>query len=229
MEQTNEANIVGCRWVFKVKSNAEGTLERYKARLVAQGFRQKKEGVNYQDISHESIRCILSLAASLDMEIYHMDIKTAFLHGELEEIVYMKQPPGFIRAGSQDHVCKLKRSIYGLKQSPRQCNKVIDGYLKKHGFHPSICEPCVYIRNRNETDSKLPEIITLSVDDLLLIGESAVLVKGMKKMLSDRFEVTDLGELNYFSGLRYVGQDSKDHHTVAVKVHQQRPREVQHG
>ena len=71
-----------------------------------------------------------------------MDIKTAFLHGELEETVYMKQPPGFARAGSRDHVCKLKRSIYGLKQSPRQWNKVIDGYLNEHGFHLSICEPC---------------------------------------------------------------------------------------
>ena len=99
-------NIVGCRWVFKVKTNADGTVERYKARLVAQGFRQK-EGVDYQEvfaptIGHESIRCILSLAASFDMEIHHMDIKTAFLHGELEETVYMKQPPGFARADSQE-------------------------------------------------------------------------------------------------------------------------------
>ena len=117
---------------------------------MAQGFRQK-EGVDYQEvfaptIGHESIRCILSLAASFDMEIHHMDIKTAFLHGELEETVYMKQPPGFARAGLQDYVCRLKRSIYGLKQSPRQWNRVIDGYLKEHGFRPSICEPCVYIR-----------------------------------------------------------------------------------
>jgi hypothetical protein len=199
-----DANIVGCRWVFKVKTNADGTVERYKARLVAQGFRQK-EGIDYQEvfaptIGHESIRCILSLAASFDMEIHHMDIKTAFLHGELEETVYMRQPPGFTRAGLQDHVCKLKRSIYGLKQSPRQWNKVIDRYLKEHGFKPSICEPCVYIRHRSE--AKLPEIITLSVDDLLLIGQSVELVNGMKRMLSNRFEVTDLGELNYFLGIK---------------------------
>jgi hypothetical protein len=128
-----------------------------------------------------------------------MDIKTAFLHGELEETVYMKQPPGFARAGFQDHVCKLKRSIYGLKQSPRQWNKVIDGYLKANGFRSSICEPCVYIRQH--TGSTVPEIITLSVDDLLLIGKSTELITGMKKMLSDRFEVTDLGELNYFLGI----------------------------
>ncbi len=198
------ANIVGCRWVFKVKTNADGSVERYKARLVAQGFRQK-EGVDYQEvfaptIGHESIRCILSLAASFDMEIHHMDIKTAFLHGELEETVYMKQPPGFARAGLQDYVCRLKRSIYGLKQSPRQWNRVIDGYLKEHGFRPSICEPCVYIRHR--TGSTLPEIVTLSVDDLLLIGESPGLISGMKKMLSDRFEVTDLGDLSYFLGIK---------------------------
>ena len=198
------ANIVGCRWVFKVKTNADGGVERYKARLVAQGFRQK-EGIDYQEvfaptIGHESIRCILSLAASFDMEIHHMDIKTAFLHGELEETVYMKQPPGFARSGLQDYVCKLKRSIYGLKQSPRQWNKVIDGYLKEQGFRPSICEPCVYIRRH--TGTRLPEIITLSVDDLLLIGESTNLISGMKKMLADIS-----GTSATSSGSRYLATD----------------------
>ena len=112
---------IGCKWIFKTKIDGEGNIERYKARLVAQGFTQKF-GVDYDQtfspvVSFESIRSILAIAAKNGLKLHQMDVKTAFLNGELDEEIFLKQPEGFVVKGYEDHVCKLKRSIYGLKQS----------------------------------------------------------------------------------------------------------------
>jgi len=118
---------VSCKWVFKIKQGANGEVERYKARLVARGFTQTY-GVDYNETfapvaKFTSIRCILALAALEDMEIHQMDVKTAFLNGELEEEIYMEQPQGFMHQGAEHLVCKLHKSLYGLKQSPRAWNQ----------------------------------------------------------------------------------------------------------
>lgn len=207
VERPPDANVIGCKWVFRTKYNSDGSLDRYKARLVAQGYNQKF-GVDYNEVfapvvSYESVRCLLSLAATYDLEIHHVDIKTAFLHGDLEETIYMRQPPGFEHPGAKKSmVCKLKRSIYGLKQSPRQWNKVLDGYLRDHGFEPSLCEPCVYIR-KSEDGSK-PTIISAFVDDTLIFAPDPTKVIQVKQLLANRFEVTDLGELQYFLGVEVL-------------------------
>jgi hypothetical protein len=114
-------NIVGSRWVFKVKHTADGSVERFKARLVAQGYSQS-QGVDYQEIfspvvRYTSIRSLLAVANICDWEISQMDVKTAFLQGELDEVIVMKQPEGYVDQERPDHVCKLNRSIYGLKQA----------------------------------------------------------------------------------------------------------------
>ena len=122
VELPEEQNCVGSKWVYKVKVDGDGHIDRYKARLVAQGYTQQK-GADYDEtfspvIRMESVRTVVGLAVRNGLMQHQLDITTAFLNGELKEEVYMRQPKGFIADGQEHLVCKLKRSIYGLKQSP---------------------------------------------------------------------------------------------------------------
>jgi hypothetical protein len=133
--------LVSCKWVFKIKQGANGDVERYKARLVAKGFTQTY-GVDYNKsfapvVKFTSIHCIITLAASEDMEIHQMDVKIAFLNGELEEDIYMEQPQGFVHQGDEHIVCKLHKSLYGLKQSPRAWNQKLNTFFKSIKFMKS--------------------------------------------------------------------------------------------
>ena len=142
---------VRCKWIFKRKEGlSPSEPPRYKARLVAKGFSQIP-GVDYNDVfspvvKHSSIRTFFGIVAMHDLELEQLDMKTAFLHGELEEEIYMDQPEGFIVPGKEDFVCKLKRSLYGLKQSPRQWYKRFDSFMLSHGFKRSEFYSCVYIK-----------------------------------------------------------------------------------
>ena len=122
--------IIGSKWVFKWKIDANGIVERYKARLVAQGCTQKF-GLDYEEtfspvVRFESIRFLLAMGAQHKLQLHQMDVSTAFLHGELTKEVYMQQPEGFIESGKEHLVCHLQQSIYGLKQSPRCWNHTLD-------------------------------------------------------------------------------------------------------
>ncbi|RWS01205.1 retrovirus-related pol polyprotein from transposon tnt 1-94-like protein, partial [Leptotrombidium deliense] len=144
VEKPKNRNVINCRWVFRTKENSDGSVNRFKARLVAKGFTQKP-GVDYNEtfspvVKMNSIRVILALAASKDMEITHFDVKTAFLHGELKEELYMKQPEGF--DDQSGRVCKLLKSVYGLKQAPRQWNKKFTSFLLKFGLRKSEADSC---------------------------------------------------------------------------------------
>ena len=137
-----DRKVITCKWVFRKKeglSAAEGI--KYKARVVARGFNQR-EGVDYNEIfspvvRHTSIRVLLAMVAHQDLELEQLDVKTAFLHGELEEEIYMSQPDCFQVPGKENHVCRLKKSLYGLKQSPRQWYKRFDSYMVQFGYNKS--------------------------------------------------------------------------------------------
>ena len=170
VEAPNGVKPIGCKWIYKRKRGVDGRVETFKARLVAKGFTQK-EGIDYEETFSpvamlKSIRILLSIAAVLDYEIWQMDVKTAFLNGHLEENIYMQQPDGFIQKGQEHMVCKLQRSIYGLKQASRSWNIRFDQAIKSFGFIQNIDEPCVY----KKIQGKSVAFLVLYVDDILLIG-----------------------------------------------------------
>ncbi|KAL0417179.1 UNVERIFIED_CONTAM: Retrovirus-related Pol polyprotein from transposon TNT 1-94 [Sesamum latifolium] len=144
-------SIVDSKWIFKLKN--ENDSLRYKARLVAKGFTQK-EGIDYTEIfspvvKYTTVRIILALTAHFNWELKQMDVKTAFLHGDRDENIYMEQPYGFVDNKNPDFVCLLKKSLYGLKQSPRQWNKKFDNFMKTLRFHKSAYDPCLYFKTVN--------------------------------------------------------------------------------
>ena len=161
---------IGCKWIFKKKIGVDGKVETYKARLVAKGYRQR-QGVDYDETFSpvamlKSIRILLAIAAHYDYEIWQMDVKTAFLNGNLEEEVYMMQPEGFVSKNCPDKVCRLLRSIYGLKQASRSWNIRFDEAIRSYDFVKNEDEPCVY---RKVSGSAITFLV-LYVDDILIIG-----------------------------------------------------------
>jgi hypothetical protein len=138
---------VRCKWIFKRKEGSSPSeATRFKVRLVAKGFTQIP-GIDYNDVfslvvKHSSIRALLGIIAMHDFELEQLDVKTTFFHGDLEEI-YMDQPEGFIMPGKEKFVCKLKKSLYGLKQSPRQWYKKFDSFMIANGFKRSLYDRCV--------------------------------------------------------------------------------------
>ena len=200
---------VGCKWVFRVKYDGEGKIHCYKGRLVAQGFTQKY-GIDYDEIfspvaRFSTIRTLLAFAVERKMQIHQMDVVSAFLNGELREEIYMQQPPGYIQSGKEELVCKLKKSIYGLKQSPRCWNERFCEHLKSLGFKESGADPCVFIR---ENSKKKLEVIAVYVDDLLLIAETLEEIEQMKRSLSDTFKMKDMGQLQYCLGVNFKWNES---------------------
>ena len=193
---------IGNKWVFKRKIDMDGNLTIYKARLVAKGFRQI-QGLDYDETfspvaMFKSIRILLAIAAFHDYEIWQMDVKTAFLNGHLEENVYMTQPEGFENPRDAGKVCKLIRSIYGLKQASRSWNIRFDEEVKKLNFIKCEEEPCVYKR----FSGSVIMFLVLYVDDILLIGNDIPSLEKTKSSLKKVFSMKDLGEAAYILGIK---------------------------
>ncbi|KAH9134621.1 hypothetical protein AeRB84_019649 [Aphanomyces euteiches] len=192
---------IGCRWLFTKKYSADGSLLRYKARLVAQGFTQVA-GIDYTDIfapviRTSSIRFLLSLAALQSMHICHMDVQTAFLNGNLQETLYMRQPPGYVQPGQDHLVCRLNKSIYGLKQYSREWNSALDSYFKSKGFVQLKTGPCIYFQRTRQG----LVLVGVYVDDFILLSTSRSVLETTKRNLSSRFHMKDLGNLAFCLGI----------------------------
>ena len=199
-------SAVGSKWVFKTKTDANGHVERYKARLVAQGFSQKF-GTDYDEtfcpvVRLESVRALIAMSVQQGMKLHQVDVSTAFLNGELEEEVYMSQPECFISPGKEKLVCRLKKSIYGLKQSPRCWNTVLDKQLKTMGFIQTITDPCVYRATGGE-----PVYIGVYVDDIIIAAKSNRKLAKLKTELAQKFDIKDMGKLHHFLGMKVTQKD----------------------
>lgn len=206
--------LLDSRWIFKKKVNRESCI--YKARMVVKGYMQK-EGVDFTETYApvarlQTIRILLALGNKFDLEIEHMDVKTAFLNGDLEEDVYMRPPQGIDIPGGK--VLKLRKSLYGLKQAPRCWNQKFHDVMTKLGFERTNSEPCLYIKS---TDSSV-SIIVLYVDDMLFLSNDKSEMKRIKQQLSFEFEIKDLGAVENFMGM----QIQRDRCKRILKISQER-------
>ncbi|KAL0427614.1 UNVERIFIED_CONTAM: Retrovirus-related Pol polyprotein from transposon TNT 1-94 [Sesamum latifolium] len=209
-----DTSIIDCKWLFKIKQEDESN--RYKARLVAKRFTQK-EGIDFTEIfspivKYTTVRIILALTAHFNWELKQMDIKTAFLHGDLEETIYMSQPNDFISDKHPDYVCLLKKSLYGLKQSPRQWNIKFDQFMASQKFQRSSFDPRLYFKY----DSNVPVFLVLYVDDMLIASPSISLIVELQNNLCKNFEMKDLGNAKEILGMTI----DKDRKTSTIFLNQ---------
>ncbi|XP_072080868.1 uncharacterized protein [Arachis hypogaea] len=195
--------VIGCKWVFKTKLKADGSVERYKARLVAKGFTQVP-GHDYFDtfrpvVKMNTLKILLAVAATRDWIVHQLDVNTAFLHGDLPEDVYMKVPPG-LKVDDSTLVCKLTRSLYGLKQASRQWHTKLATILIGLGYHQSKHDDCLFTKDSSNSFTAL----LVYVDDLVLAGNCMVEIQAVKDHLHKLFQIKDIGELKYFLGIEFA-------------------------
>ncbi|KAL2921578.1 Retrovirus-related Pol polyprotein from transposon TNT 1-94 [Bienertia sinuspersici] len=190
---------VGCKWVYRIKLKADGTIERYKARLVAKGYTQQY-GIDYEEtfspvVKMATVRSVIALAASRKWKIHQLDVNNAFLHGDLNEEIYMQVPEGVPNPNNM--VCKLKKSLYGLKQASRQWFAKLLQELKFQGFEQSKNDYSLFIKKRG-TDITIAAVY---VDDVIVTGSNTEAIQNLKDHLHKTFSIKDLGYLNYLLGL----------------------------
>eukprot|EP00253_Pinus_taeda_P031834 PITA_31834 len=199
---------IGCKWLYKPKINVDGSIEKLKARLVVKGYSQQ-EGIDFDETFSlvaklNTIRMLISLATKHKWQLHQLDVKSAFLNGDLKEEIYLVQPEGFVKKGQEHLVCKLKKALYGLKQAPRSWYEKIDSFFVQHGFHRSLNDPNLYTKFNKQRQIIL---IYLYVDDMIITGNANNLIKEIKQQMSQVFEMKDLGNLHYCLGFE-VWKDS---------------------
>lgn len=205
---------IGCKWLYKTKFKSDGTVDRFKSRLVILGCRQVY-GVDYEHTfapvaKMTTVRALLAVAALKKWHVMQMDVTNAFLHGDLYETVYMKMPLGYTGIGSRislnqgeilpsnsNLVCKLKKSLYGLRQAPRNWFSKLSQTLKDHAFVQSLSDYSLF----THTTATSITLVLVYVDDLLLAGDTMSQIDRLKLMLSTKFNMKDLGNVHYFLGL----------------------------
>ncbi|KAK1612117.1 hypothetical protein QYE76_035790 [Lolium multiflorum] len=196
-------NIIYYRSIYMVKRKSDGSIDRYKARLVTKGFKQRY-GIDYEDtfspvVKIATIRLVLSVAVSRGWSLRQLDVKNVFLHGVLEEEVYMKQPPGYEDKHKPSYVCKLDKALYGLKQAPRAWYSRLSSQLLSLGFVASKSDMSLFIYRK----SSVTIFMLINVDDIIVASSSQAATDALLKDLSKEFALKDIGDLHYFLGMEH--------------------------
>lgn len=191
--------------MYKTKLNESGEVDKFKARLVVKGYAQQY-GIDYTEVfapvaRMETVRLVIAFAAKKGWPIHQLDVKSAFLHGELVEDVFVEQPCGYVQKGEEEKVYKLRKAPYGLKQAPRAWYSRIEAYFKKEGFHKCDYEHTLFVKI-NKEGSML--IVSLYVNDLLCTGNDESMIVEFKNSMKNEFDMTDLGKMKYFLGLEVL-------------------------
>ena len=195
---------MGEKGVYAIKLHPNGE-EKYKARFVAKGYSQAPDIHYHETFSPTaritSVRMLMQLAIQKGMVVHQMDVKTAYLNAPMDCELYIEQPDGYERKGSNGEklVCKLKKSLYGLKQSGRNWNCLLHGYLTQEGFVQSLADPCVYVKS-----TEFGQVIAIVwVDDIIIAGSNTDVLKKAKGSLMMRFKMKDLGVLSWILGIQF--------------------------
>ena len=180
-------STIGCKWVYKIKTWANRSVERYKARLVARGFTQEYD-IDYEETFAPiarltSVRSLLAVAVIRHWPLFQMDVKNAFLNGDLLEEIYMQPPPGYL--DSQNQVCRIRYALYGLKQAPRAWFAKFSSVVAQQGFTPSSYDSALFIRHMSTGIT----LILLYVDDMIITGNNTAGIRDLQKFLSQQFEM----------------------------------------
>ncbi|GJQ94116.1 retrovirus-related pol polyprotein from transposon TNT 1-94 [Tanacetum coccineum] len=195
-------NVIALKWLWKNKCDAENIMVQNKSRLVAKGYKQE-EGIDFEEsfapvARLEAVRMFIAFAAHMNITIFQMDVKTAFLNGHLKEEVYVSQPEGFIDTEFPNHVYRLKKALYGLKQAPRAWYDKLSSFLIVHGFNKGIIDPTLFTR-RHGGDILLVQVY---VDDIIFGSTNPDFSKRFANLMKNNFEMSMMGELKFFLGLQ---------------------------
>jgi len=212
------AKVIPSMWVYTIKRDADGRVARFKARLVAKGYKQR-EGIDYNETfaptsKVATMRAMLAIVAKEDLELRHLDVTTAFLNGDLEETIYMQQPPGF-EEGGDNTSCLLHKSLYGLRQAPRAWHLKLKSTLEGMGFEASTADPGFYVL-RTKAGEKI--YLLVYVDDFLLAAKSNKHLDALEAKLKAAFELRNLGEAKFFLGME-IKRDRRAHTITISQPH----------
>ncbi|KAL8109911.1 hypothetical protein AgCh_025854 [Apium graveolens] len=209
-------SIIGTKWVFRNKMDENGIVTRNKARLVAKGYSQEK-GIDYDETFApvarlEAIRIFLEFTAHSNFKVYQMDVKSAFLNGELEEEVYVQQPHSFEDPKFPNFVYKLLKALYGLKQAPRAWYDTLSDFLLKHGFTRGTIDKTLFYKKYG----KDMILVQIYVDDIIFGSTNEKLCQRFSKLMQSEYKMSMMGELSFFLGLQ-VNQRSDGIFIIQIK------------
>ncbi|XP_019173288.1 PREDICTED: uncharacterized protein LOC109168888 [Ipomoea nil] len=208
VELPKGAKPIGCKWIFKRKLRPDGSIERFKARLVAKGYKQKfgeDYFCTYSPVTKiATIRVLFALAVAHKWTVHQMDVKTAFLNGDLEEEIYMEQPSGCVDPGQEGKVCRLVKSLYGLKQAPKQWNEKFHRTLMELGYTVNRSDACLYSK---QFESSMV-LICIYVDDMLIFSPNVSAIIETKRSLCEKFDMKNLGEADVILGVKVIQSGS---------------------